>query len=62
MSTKMNIRIYTSLDHRSIIPYVQCEDMFPLLILEDSSEELGRDYKLGIIASVFFWSLESILV
>jgi hypothetical protein len=62
MSTKMNIRIYTSSDHRSIIAYVQCEDMFPLLILEDSSEELGRDYKLGIIASVFFWSLESILV
>jgi hypothetical protein len=40
MNTKMNMRIYIGFDRRSIISYVQGGDMFPLLILENSSEEL----------------------
>jgi hypothetical protein len=41
----MNTRIYTSLGHRSIIPYVECGSIFPLLISEASSMELvmGED-------------------
>jgi hypothetical protein len=64
MNTKMNMRIYIGFDHRSIISYVQGGDMFPLLILENSSEELvmGGDYKLGNDGSVFFWSRESVLM
>jgi hypothetical protein len=37
----MNTRIYTSLDSQSIIPYVQYRSMFPILISEGSSIQLG---------------------
>jgi hypothetical protein len=36
----MNTKIYTSSGRRSVIPYVQCGCMLPLLILVSSIEEL----------------------
>jgi hypothetical protein len=41
----MDMRIYTSSGHRSIILYVQCGSVFPLLNFEGSSMELitGED-------------------
>jgi hypothetical protein len=45
-----NTKIYTSSGCR-IIPYIQCGNMFPLLILEGSSKELvmGENTSLGVL-------------
>jgi hypothetical protein len=42
MNTKMKTKIYIRLGNWSVIPYVSCGYMFPLLVLEGSSEELVK--------------------
>jgi hypothetical protein len=51
MNTNMNMKIYTGLGHQSVICYAQCENMFPLLILEGSTEEhiMGEISSLGML-------------
>jgi hypothetical protein len=48
----MNTMIYTGLDHRSIIPYVQCESMVILLSFVSSSVELVAE-KLQVMVLAF---------
>jgi hypothetical protein len=54
MNTKMNTKIYTGLGRGSVIPYVQCGCMFPLLILVSSIKEviMGKIASWGVLREV----------
>jgi hypothetical protein len=47
----MNMKMYTSLGHQSVIPYDQYGNMFPLFIIEGSSMELltGENASLVVL-------------
>jgi hypothetical protein len=52
----MNTKIYIGLARRSVIPYVECGNIFLLLIFEGSSMELvmGENISLKCVVNVFF--------
>jgi hypothetical protein len=47
----MNMKMYTSLGHQRVIPYVQYGNIFPLFIIEGSSMELltGENTSLEVL-------------